>query len=138
MGQLLNKEALLKGDDLKKEKVELEDGFVYVREMTAHEKNVWEHSLYKMTKDNKGRQNVEMNMDDYNSKLAVCTICDENGELIFNFNDYKTLRQKMSGARMDKIVEVAQRINGITDEEKENLLTSSEADQQDNSNSDSA
>jgi hypothetical protein len=139
MGQLLGKEQLLKGDELKKEKVEFDDGnFVYVREMTAHEKNTWEHSLYKTVKGPKGGQDMQMDLSDYNSKLAVCTLCGEDGKLLFSFNEYKQLGQKMSAAKMDKIVEVAQRINGITDEEKENLLTSSEDDQNDNSNSGSA
>lgn len=138
MGQLLGKQQLLKGDELKKEKVEFEDGdFVYVREMTAHEKNTWEHSLYRTVKGPKGQQDMQMDLSDYNSKLAVCTVCkDKNDDtLVFSFNEYKQLGQKMSAARMDKIVEAAQRINGITEEERENLLSGSEADQNDNSNS---
>jgi hypothetical protein len=139
MGQLLGKEQLLKGDELKKEKLEFNDGnYVYVREMTAHEKNTWEHSLYKTVKGPKGQQDMQMDLSDYNSKLAVCTLCGEDGKLLFSFNEYKKLGDSMSAAKMDKIVEVSQRINGITDEEKENLLNSSEADQNEDSNFDSA
>lgn len=136
---LLSKEQFLKGDKLKKEKVELEDGnFVYVREMTAHERNQWEQSMYTKVKGKGGREDFQSNLNDYQAKLAVFTICDKDGNLLFDFNDYKELANKVSASKLNKIVDVAYRLSGITEEDKEDMLKNSEAGQSDNSISDSA
>ena len=138
MGQLLNKEALLKGDELKKQKVEFSDGnYVFVREMTGQERDAWEQSMYKPVKGKDGRQDFQPDMKNYKAKLAVCVLCDENGKPLFNFNEYPQLSKSISAKKLEKIVEVAQELNGITEEQKENLSQSSEADQSEDSTSNS-
>jgi len=138
MGQL-SKQDFLKGDELQKEKVVFDDGsYVFVREMTAHERSMWEQSMYTKTKGPKGREDFHSNLEDYQAKLAVCTICAENGELIFDFSDYKELAKKTSAARLNKIVDVAYKLSGITEEDREEMTKNSEGGQSDNSISNSA
>lgn len=120
---LLTRDQLLQKDELLKEKVMLNeenDEFVYVRQMTAHEKNIWEMSQLQRTGTGK---NLAYNvvLDEYRAKLAVVTICDEEGNLLFRPTDFDLLSNAMSAAKLEKIVDVAQRLNAITEEDKEEL-----------------
>lgn len=136
---LLTREALLQKDDLKVEKVELSKGYVFVREMTGHEKDVWEQSMLKQKPSGNKNKGVEYEttLEDFRAKLAVVTVCDADGNLLFKPEDAKVLNKMMSASNMEKIVAVAQRLNAISQEEKEEILKNSEADQTDNSNSSS-
>ena len=137
---LLNREALLQKDELKIEKVDLKKGYVFVREMTGYEKDLWEKSLMKQ-KPSGNRNNpveYEVDLEGFRAKLAVVTVCDNDGNLLFKPEDAKLLNKAMSAANMDRIVLVAQKLNAITEKDKEEILKNSEADQEDSSSSDSA
>jgi len=136
----LTREALLQKDDLKLEKVELSRGFVFVREMTGHEKDIWEQSMLKQKPSgNKGKgTEYETTLEDFRAKLAVVTVCDESGNLLFKPEEARTLNKMMSASNMEKIVTVAQKLNAISEQEKDEIIKNSEADQTDNSNSPSA
>lgn len=138
MAGLLDKKKLLERERLQVEKVDLGNGeYVYVRQMTAHDRDVWERSVLKERRNAKGQvESYETILEDFRAKLAVITICDENGELLLEQKDYLTLSQNMSAARLEKIVTAAQRLNAITEEDKEELLKNSFAGQAGNSNSD--
>jgi hypothetical protein len=137
---LLNREALLQSDELQIEKVELTRGHVFVREMTGYEKDVWEQSMLKQKQT--GNKNApieyETTLEDFRAKLAVVTVCDENGNLLFEPKDVKVLNKMMSATNMEKIVEVAQRLNAVTQKERDEILKNLEADQEDSSISASA
>ncbi|MFA5526846.1 MAG: hypothetical protein WC992_08475, partial [Acholeplasmataceae bacterium] len=60
--------------------------------------------------------------EDFRAKLAAHTVCDDKGVLILQAGDYETLSQNISAKRLEKIITVAQRLNKITDEDKENLV----------------
>jgi hypothetical protein len=138
MGLLLKKD-LLKRDDLKKVKVDLGSGdFVYVRQMTGRERDNWEQSLMKEVRDGKGRRDYQTNLQDFRAKLAVNTVCDEEGKLILSMDDYVRLSENMSAAKLQAIVEAAQDLNKITEEDKEALTKNSSADPVGSSTSDSA
>ena len=126
MGLLTAKELLVK-EVLLKEKVVLDvekDEYVFVRQMTAHEKNTWEMSqLEKTGTGNKAQYNVTL--DDYKSKLAVVCVCDEEGVLLFTPDDYVMLSHNISAAKLEKIVNVAQRLNGISEEDREEITKNS-------------
>jgi hypothetical protein len=136
---LLTREALLQKDDLKVEKVELSKGYVFVREMTGHEKDVWEQSMLKQKPSGNKNKGVEYEttLEDFRAKLAVVTVCDEKGDLVFEPGDVKNLSKMMSASNLEKIVETAQRLNAITTADKEEILKNSETDLKDSSNSDS-
>lgn len=136
---LLTREVLLQKDDLKVEKVELSKGYVFVREMTGHEKDVWEQSMLKQKPSGNKNKGVEYEttLEDFRAKLAVVTVCDADGNLLFKPEDAKVLNKMMSATNMERIVTAAQKLNAISEEEKEELLKNSEADQTDSSNSNS-
>jgi hypothetical protein len=140
MGNLLSREVLLSKEVLKIEKVDLgDDDFVYVTQMTGRERDNFEQSLIKKIRDKKGSvTGFEQVTEDFRAKLAVCTVCDDNGVLIFQSNDWSTLSQNISAARLEKIVNAAQKLNAITEEDKENLVKNSESEPESNSNSVSA
>lgn len=136
---LLTREALLQKDDLKVEKVELSKGYVFVREMTGHEKDVWEQSMLKQKPSGNKNKGVEYEttLEDFRAKLAVVTVCDAEGNLLFKPEDARVLNKMMSATNMERIVTAAQKLNAISEQEKEELLKNSEADQTDSSNSNS-
>lgn len=140
MGTLLNREKLLTREDLKIVKVDLDKSeYVFVRQMTGRERDHFEQSLIKEVKDTKGNvTGYDRALDDFRAKLAVNTMCDEKGNLLLKHTDYSQLSQSMSAARLEKIVNKAQELNAITEEDKEALVKNSEAVQDGSFNLDSA
>ena len=135
----LGRKAILETQDvLAIEKVELTRGHVFVREMTGREKNTWEQSMMKKTSSQGSGVGYETTLDNYKAKLAVVTMCDEKGKLFLDMRDLAKVNLMMSASNLEKVVNAAQKINAISEEDKEDMLKNSEADQQDNSTSDSA
>jgi len=136
---LLGRKQLLEKEKLTIEKVDLGNGdFVYVTQMTARARDKWEQSLIKKTYDKKGQiASIEQVLDDYRSKLAVFTVCDESGVLIFEPGDYNQLSINISASKLEKIINVAQKLNAITEQDKEELVKNSGAVPDGNSNLDS-
>lgn len=137
--KLLSREDLLKREDLKVEKVEFEDGnYVYVREMTAFERDKFEQSLRKEIKTSKGEINFEVSLDNFRAKLAVFTLCDEKGDLLLQPNEYEQLSKSISVDKMEKIFKKASELNAVFEIEKEELLKNLNSGGAVNSNSVSA
>ena len=139
MGNLLSKENLLAKEKLEIVKVVFDSGdYVYVRQMTGHERDVFEQSLLKKNRDSKGTViSYEQATEDFRAKLAVVTLCNENGDAILEPKDYPALSRNMSAKRLEKIINTAQKLNAITEEDKEEIVKNSVADQVGSSNSDS-
>jgi hypothetical protein len=133
----LGRDQLLVKEELQKVKVDLGKGdFIFVRQMTGHERDTFEQSLLKKNKDSKGIIiSYEQATEDFRAKLAVVTACDEKGDLLFRPTDYMSLSQSMSAARLEKIVNVAQKLNAISEEDKEGLVKNLEAGLAGNSSS---
>jgi len=120
---LMNRDKLLSKEKLQIEKVELsKTDYIYVRQMTGRERDRFEQSLVKEVKDSQGNIDYERSLDDFRAKLAVNTICDENGNNILKPEDYPILSQNMSAKTLELIVNAAQRLNRITDEDKDALI----------------
>ena len=139
-GKTVSRNALLQKEELERVKVDLGKGeFVYVKQMTGHERDNFEQSLLKKNKDNKGTViGYEQATEDFRAKLAVVTVCDEDGKLLFFPEDYVLLSRNMSAKRLEIIINAAQKLNAISEEDKEELVKNLNADQEDNSNSGSA
>jgi hypothetical protein len=73
-------------------------------------------------------------MKNFRARLAAICICDENGLSLFTEKDASELGKKSTHA-MNIIVKHCQRINGITAENKDELLKNSEKTQGEDSNS---
>jgi len=131
---LLDRKKLLEKEKLEVEKVDLtKDEFIYVRQMTGAERDMFERSLYVVDKDNK----VSTRLENFRAKLAVCTVCDEKGTLLLLPEDVNTLSRSMSAAKLEKIVNAAQKLNKITEKDKEGLIKNSLVGPADNFSSDS-
>lgn len=138
--KVLSRALLLQKEELEKVKVDLGKGeFIYVRQMTGRERDNFEQSLIKEKKNTKGEVvSYDRALGDFRAKLAVATCCDEEGKALFLPDDYSLLSQNMSAFRLEKIINAAQKINAISEEDKDVLVKNSSADLEDNSNSGSA
>ena len=136
----LSRSSLLAKEELEKVKVDLgERGFVFVRQMTGRERDNFEQSLIKGKKDTKGNVvSYDRALGDFRAKLAVVTCCDEKGVACFLPDDYTLLSQNMSAKHLELIVNAAQKLNAISEEDKDALVKNSRAEQEDNSNLSSA
>lgn len=135
---MLGRSELLKKDELKVKRVELEgEDYVFIRQMTGRERDRFDQTLMTEKKDRRGNTTYERNLRDFRAKLVSMTVCDENGTLLLTHEDVKTLSENKSAAFLEKLVEEAQELNRISEEDKENLIKNSEADQADVSGSDS-
>lgn len=122
--KLLNREAILKADDLPKELVEVPEwgGYVYVRTLTGLERDAFEESVTQQ----RGKS-IKMNLRNIRAKLVALSVVDEGGKRIFSDADAKFLGEKSASA-LDRIFEVAQRLSGLRDEDVEELAKNSEED----------
>lgn len=110
---MLTREALLTKQELNREKVELnEEGYVYVTELTGKERDHFERSILKRVTRNGRTQTIE-NLENVKGKLLALTICDENGNKLFQLNDAANILEAMGTSTVEKLVLVAQRINGM-------------------------
>lgn len=135
---LLNRSALLQKEPLKMEKVDLgNDEFVYVKEMTGKQRDMFEQSLRKQVVKGK-TVDYEMALDNFRAKLAVATVCDETGVLLLTPRDVDALGENMGAARLAMIADAAGKLNKISEEEQEDLVKNSNAGEKDNSTSGSA
>ena len=135
---LLDRKKLLEKEKLEVVRVDLGDGdFVYVRQMNGEERDRFEQSLIRETKDNTGNIGYERSLENFRGKLAVFTICDEKGELLLKPEDVTQLSQSMSARRLEKIVNVAQPLSQISEEDKDALTKKLDAGMTGVSSSDS-
>ena len=134
MGNLLDRKALLAKEELEVVQVDLgNDEFVYVKQMTGRERDNFEQSILKKNKDNKGVViGFETVTEDFRAKLCVASICDKSGKLLLAPTDFAVLSINMSARRLEKIVNASQKLNAITEEDKEELIKNSVVGQADN------
>lgn len=127
---LLQRSDMLKKEDLERRKVDLGGGdYVYVRQMTAQEKDEFEHSLVKQVRGKRGMTRLEDATENYRAKLAVRTVCNDKGKNLFEPSDVEELSRNMTARRMELIVEAAQELNQISEEDREELVGNSKGDQ---------
>lgn len=86
-------------------------GVVYVREMSGAERDAFERA---------GLVNGAPSLENFRARLAVATVCDAAGRLLFEARQAPELG-RASGRALQRIFEVAAPLNGITDEEVDAL-----------------
>ena len=125
----LTREQILQVDDIKTEIVPVPewDGEVIVRTMTGTDRDIWDNLLYK-----EGKVNF---LDNTRARLLACTIIDEDDNLVFSEDDIVALGKKSSLA-INRIFDVAKRLNGLGSEQIEDLEKNSEETQVEDSISD--
>lgn len=92
-------------------------GTVHVRQMTGTERDAFE--LFCMASDG------ARDLANVRAKLAVFTVCDPHGKLLFRPEQAAELGRK-SGAVLSRLFDVAAPLNGITEGDTEALLKNSE------------
>lgn len=107
----LTRDLILAADDRPLEKVYVPDwrGSVYVRTMSARERDRLELAV------------TGKSLDNIRARFAVATVCDSQGNLLFRSEDAEALGEKSARA-LDTLAPVIQRLNGITNQDVEELL----------------
>jgi hypothetical protein len=112
------RDTILAARDLKMEPVAVPEwpdvGTVYVRAMSGRTKDAYEQWCLDCKNNHGGRVQNARGM------LAALTVCDQDGVLVFTDADAESLGQK-SAAPLDRILDVAMRLNGMTQAEVDAL-----------------
>ena len=118
MTRILNKQDILQARDVKIEKVEVPEwgGTVFVRSLSAAERGLIEEAAAKF-KESKGKDSFARM---FTVKFASLTICDEEGNRLFDDKDLAALQQK-NAAAVARVAEAAQKLSGFTKEDLEEL-----------------
>lgn len=116
----LTRDELLKKKAAKRiEEVQVPEwgGSVFVRELSAAERDAFETSMVQL--DRKGKVQGH-NLANVRARLAVFALCDEHGERMFGDGDAEALGE-LSASALQRVFEVAQRLSGISNEDVEEL-----------------
>lgn len=121
---LLTKEQILSANDLDYEEVKVKEwgGKVRIRCMTGTERDAFETAIYKIKGDK-----VEANRENFRSELLSRVLCNKDNKLLFNPREVKALGGK-SGRVIDRLFEIAQKINSIGQSDIEELTKNSESE----------
>ena len=111
---MLNKDEILKADDLKTETVPVPEwgGDVSIRMLTGSERDSFEASIIGNGKDK--------NFRDIRAKLCARCLVGEDGTRLFSDAEILALGGK-SAKPLDRIFDAAQKLNGFTDADVEEL-----------------
>ena len=107
---MLSKEQILAVSDLKTEEVSVPEwgGSVVVRMMTGADRDSFESSMVTVNADGTRSPNM-VNM---RAKLVALTMVGEDGNLLFSVDEIGHLAGK-SAAALERVFNVAQRLNGM-------------------------
>ncbi|HUX01014.1 MAG TPA: hypothetical protein VMY35_08540 [Phycisphaerae bacterium] len=122
----LSRETILGAADMPFEDVEVPEwgGAVRVRTMTGAVRDEFEQEVQDR-KRGKGR-NASIDVRGMKARIVALTACDENGELLFGIDDIAALNAKNAKA-LDRLFQVASRLNGLSDEDVEDLAKNSDS-----------
>lgn len=128
----LTREDILGMDDILMEPVTIPmwgNRTVYVCGLTAAAKNRYQQSLV----DLKGTTRT-LRLENATAKLVALTVCNQDRQCLFTERDVERLGTKSASA-LELIVEVANRLSGMTQTEVAELVKNSEPSQSDVSSS---
>jgi hypothetical protein len=120
---MLSREQILAVDDLKREVVKVPEWNteVIVGTMSGTDRDAFETAIFETKGDN-----TKQNFKNLRAKLLVKTIVDEKGERIFTDADIEALGKKSAKA-LNRIFQVAQKLNGIGQEAVDEMTKNSVA-----------
>jgi len=127
----LTKAQILESDDIKKEWVDVPEwgGGVFVKMLSGMERDRWEEETF--AAKGKTRQVNYKNM-----RGRFCGLCmiDEKGDRLFRSKEVDALGRK-SATALDRVFKVAQKLNGMTPEDIDELVKNSDGGQIDSDGS---
>jgi len=118
---LLSKTAILAAQDLQTEDVEVPEwgGAVRVRSFTGRERDAFESSMVRG--DGRDRK---VDLTNMRARLVGLTVIDESGQRLFTDEEVDLLGAK-SGAALDRVFAIAQKLNGLSGADVEELSKNS-------------
>ena len=123
---LLDREGILKADDLPSEDVEVPEwgGVVRVRTMTGAERDEFEATVYSPDADGK---KIKVDRSNFRAKLLCGCIVDDDGNRMFSLQDITVLGAKSAKA-LQRVFDVAQALNGLSEEAQAEIEKNSEGE----------
>lgn len=108
---LLDREAILGAKDTHQEVVHVEEwgGHVCIRAMSGAERDDFRAAIEGKDASLVGK---------FEAPLLALTLVDEEGKRLFSIDDVEALRAK-SARVLDKLTQIAMRVNGMTEEARE-------------------
>lgn len=131
---LLSKDQILSAEDRKYETLPVPEwnGEVRLRSLSGRDRDKFETSMVKINK----RGQREDNLDNLRARLVALCLVDEDDKVLFpNDYDVKQLGEK-SVAALQKVFNKCQEMNGMTDEDVEELAEGFDSAPDENSSSD--
>ena len=118
---LLSKSTILCANDLQTEDVEVPEwgGAVRVRSFTGRERDAFESSMVRG--DGRDRK---VDLTNMRARLVGLTVIDETGQRLFTDEEADLLGAK-SGAALDRVFAIAQKLNGLSGADVEELSKNS-------------
>lgn len=113
---LLTRDQILGANDRKTETVPVPEwgGEVVVSVMSGEQRDAYESMLVDMKSMGKDKKS-QPKMENLRAKLVACTIVGEDGNRMFSDSDVIALGKK-SGAALNRVFQVASRLNRVTEE----------------------
>ena len=93
------------------------DGYIYVRSLSGTQRERYIESIRQTIGTGK-KATVKVLIAESGAKLAVQTMCDETGQLLFNRDDVEALGAK-SAIALNRVVDASAAINGLGDDAEE-------------------
>ena len=118
---MLTREQILQSDDLPRETVQVPEwgGEVQVRTMTGTDRDAFEASMVRG--EGKDRK---VDLTNMRARLVGLTVIDEGGLRLFTDDEVDLLGAK-SGAALDRVFAIAQKLNGLSGADVEELTKNS-------------
>lgn len=113
----LTADDILGAKDLKRKKVEVPEwgGYLYISTLSGAARDAYEASVVSY------KGNVpEQNLENIRAKFVAAAATDEDGNPLFTSDQVKELGKK-SAAVLDRLFDIAQKLNAISDEDIEEL-----------------
>ena len=127
---LLNFDDIVASQDKEYQDVDVPEwgGTVRIATMSGEDRDRWELSM--MQADDSSERGFKLNFDAYSRVrlVAMCLVDDNFNRIFVTKEQIEKLSQK-SGKVMDLLYDVAQRVNGITDEDIDDLEKNSKSAQ---------
>jgi|SRR6476661_6002529 len=118
---ILSREEIIQVDDRKLKEVPVPEwgGSVMIRSLTGRERDDFEQSTVKTNK--RGQQ--EQNFENFRARFVALCVVDENGRRLFQSRQEVALLGNKSVAALQRIFNEAQEMNGMSQEDVDELTS---------------
>jgi hypothetical protein len=112
--RVLGRDDILAAPDIHPQRVEMPEwgGCVYVRGLTARERDAFESSIVSVDKNGERKVNAR----NVRARLVALGICDEGGQPVFTESDVNELGKK-SALALERLFDTIRHLSGMTDDD---------------------